>query len=184
MSSLSWLRADQPHEDPRGDSQPKEDKPMKLLHKALLIATAATCMATATATAKDKILASSDVGYPPFAMVGPSGAFEGYDIDVVAEISKRTGIEIEIIDQPWATTFAGLNAGKFDMVVAPVMITERRAKNLLFTQAYGDGTYQFLIRKSDPQVQGPDDLSGKVRSEEHTSELQSLMRISYAVFCL
>src|SRR3546814_7005064 len=25
---------------------------------------------------------------------------------------------------------------------------------------------------------------GKVRSEEHTSELQSLMRISYAVFCL
>src|SRR3546814_6695797 len=26
-------------------------------------------------------------------------------------------------------------------------------------------------------------LRGKVRSEEHTSELQSLMRISYAVFC-
>src|SRR3546814_3651677 len=28
------------------------------------------------------------------------------------------------------------------------------------------------------------DLSPDVRSEEHTSELQSLMRISYAVFCL
>src|SRR3546814_4822439 len=28
----------------------------------------------------------------------------------------------------------------------------------------------------------PDD--GQIRSEEHTSELQSLMRISYAVFCL
>src|SRR3546814_10798550 len=27
-------------------------------------------------------------------------------------------------------------------------------------------------------------LSGALRSEEHTSELQSLMRISYAVFCL
>src|SRR3546814_3638129 len=27
-------------------------------------------------------------------------------------------------------------------------------------------------------------LMGHVRSEEHTSELQSLMRISYAVFCL
>src|SRR3546814_9268739 len=27
-------------------------------------------------------------------------------------------------------------------------------------------------------------LLGKLRSEEHTSELQSLMRISYAVFCL
>src|SRR3546814_5026993 len=27
-------------------------------------------------------------------------------------------------------------------------------------------------------------VGGSVRSEEHTSELQSLMRISYAVFCL
>src|SRR3546814_1339038 len=29
-----------------------------------------------------------------------------------------------------------------------------------------------------------DELRQKMRSEEHTSELQSLMRISYAVFCL
>src|SRR3546814_5207349 len=28
------------------------------------------------------------------------------------------------------------------------------------------------------------DTRGYIRSEEHTSELQSLMRISYAVFCL
>src|SRR3546814_10027025 len=27
-------------------------------------------------------------------------------------------------------------------------------------------------------------IAGDLRSEEHTSELQSLMRISYAVFCL
>src|SRR3546814_2689003 len=32
---------------------------------------------------------------------------------------------------------------------------------------------------------GPTSVAGrKARSEEHTSELQSLMRISYAVFCL
>src|SRR3546814_8809412 len=30
---------------------------------------------------------------------------------------------------------------------------------------------------------GPEPLSDDVRSEEHTSELQSLMSISYAVFC-
>src|SRR3546814_10096311 len=30
----------------------------------------------------------------------------------------------------------------------------------------------------------PSDIANMVRSEEHTSELQSLMRISYAVFCL
>src|SRR3546814_2920939 len=36
--------------------------------------------------------------------------------------------------------------------------------------------------RGDRRVPGPS-LSG-LRSEEHTSELQSLMRISYAVFCL
>src|SRR3546814_10181274 len=30
----------------------------------------------------------------------------------------------------------------------------------------------------------PTDWAASLRSEEHTSELQSLMRISYAVFCL
>src|SRR3546814_2926781 len=34
------------------------------------------------------------------------------------------------------------------------------------------------------QVQAGGDGALGVRSEEHTSELQSLMRISYAVFCL
>src|SRR3546814_1700120 len=33
-------------------------------------------------------------------------------------------------------------------------------------------------------VEGAGRLAGADRSEEHTSELQSLMRISYAVFCL
>src|SRR3546814_9525640 len=35
-----------------------------------------------------------------------------------------------------------------------------------------------------PGVYVKNDVKMKVRSEEHTSELQSLMRISYAVFCL
>src|SRR3546814_1890406 len=34
------------------------------------------------------------------------------------------------------------------------------------------------------EIGGPVDQEGQARSEEHTSELQSLMRISYAVFCL
>src|SRR3546814_980976 len=43
--------------------------------------------------------------------------------------------------------------------------------------ANGKGLYE-PIHGSAP------DIAGQGRSEEHTSELQSLMRISYAVFCL
>src|SRR3546814_13345950 len=45
---------------------------------------------------------------------------------------------------------------------------------------------EMLERVKIPEQAGkyPGQLSGGQRSEEHTSELQSLMRISYAVFCL
>src|SRR3546814_1729963 len=36
----------------------------------------------------------------------------------------------------------------------------------------------------EPRAQRQHHVSPRDRSEEHTSELQSLMRISYAVFCL
>src|SRR3546814_1258394 len=39
-----------------------------------------------------------------------------------------------------------------------------------------------MVAAQDTCVAGP--ISQYMRSEEHTSELQSLMRISYAVFCL
>src|SRR3546814_2134524 len=56
----------------------------------------------------------------------------------------------------------------------------------------GTESSQITVRDTGPQHQlqaGPQQGLGLVRrsgarSEEHTSELQSLMRISYAVFCL
>src|SRR3546814_9847732 len=58
--------------------------------------------------------------------------------------------------------------------------------------ALGDSTYEFYCeagKRLDKRLEelGATRLSDRVdcdRSEEHTSELQSLMRISYAVFCL
>src|SRR3546814_10037708 len=41
-------------------------------------------------------------------------------------------------------------------------------------------TPKILVKSGKPA----EDLRRDIRSEEHTSELQSLMRISYAVFCL
>src|SRR3546814_2457316 len=41
-----------------------------------------------------------------------------------------------------------------------------------------------ILAGGDQQVGGRLISFGRGRSEEHTSELQSLMRISYAVFCL
>src|SRR3546814_6865321 len=48
----------------------------------------------------------------------------------------------------------------------------------------GGGVRQCRVNKVQNEILDGDNLTGISRSEEHTSELQSLMRISYAVFCL
>src|SRR3546814_1867622 len=60
---------------------------------------------------------------------------------------------------------------------------------LLRARMVAKGRMQFLLVRTHRQQQALGLLSwrprlGDLRSEEHTSELQSLMRISYAVFCL
>src|SRR3546814_6728629 len=55
-------------------------------------------------------------------------------------------------------------------------------------RAFVEATGQWLSGDGSPRVETLIETTGlsarQVRSEEHTSELQSLMRISYAVFCL
>src|SRR3546814_8827031 len=69
---------------------------------------------------------------------------------------------------PYTTLFRSLNAPLGNRVAARISYVDRRR----------DGFLQNLAR---PGEAGNDENG---RSEEHTSELQSLMRISYAVFCL
>src|SRR3546814_2065025 len=53
----------------------------------------------------------------------------------------------------------------------------RRQAAALLDQPVGEGRLAVVDMRDDGEV-------ADMRSEEHTSELQSLMRISYAVFCL
>src|SRR3546814_7229560 len=73
-------------------------------------------------------------------------------------------------DQPIALTDANRNVGEF---VAPVLPFLQPAAKML------EGLYEEAL-----DVMRLEALRlGTLRSEEHTSELQSLMRLSYAFFC-
>src|SRR3546814_7159851 len=67
-------------------------------------------------------------------------------------------------------------------------------ENFLTLQSQLEGTenriavarrdYNEAVRDYNTRIRTFPEMVGAKRSEEHTSELQSLMRISYAVFCL
>src|SRR3546814_8412205 len=67
-----------------------------------------------------------------------------------------------------------------------IIATGARARDLPFAKADGKRIWTYRHAMVPPEM--PKKLlvigSGAIRSEEHTSELQSLMRISYAGFCV
>src|SRR3546814_3238605 len=76
---------------------------------------------------------------------------------------------------------AALDVGVIDFLVKPVRPRELRARcrNLLQLRQQAESVKQRALSLEQRLLS-----SMHERSEEHTSELQSLMRSSYAVFCL
>src|SRR3546814_6661172 len=75
---------------------------------------------------------------------------------------------------PYTTLFRSDLTGR--MHLAPWLWTLA----LIYAVAAWDSQVVMLRARKDPDNSG---FFANVRSEEHTSELQSLMRTSYAVFC-
>src|SRR3546814_2603422 len=82
--------------------------------------------------------------------------------------------------QPGERLAVGLNDA------CTIHIRGRNADRITVAAVSPQGAFQPLERGSAPGEWRLSDIAdlGEKRSEEHTSELQSLMRISYAVFCL
>jgi polar amino acid transport system substrate-binding protein len=86
----------------------------------------------------NKIVAFTDPAYPPQSFLNETtGAYEGFDIDVTNEIARRLGIaEVEFTTPNFDLVVAGNWAGRFDIAVGSVTVTEDRKNVLDFTQPY------------------------------------------------
>ncbi len=129
---------------------------------SIVTAVAATLLLVNATADAAKLKVAADVGFAPHVMAKPSGGYEGYNVDMVNEIGRRLGMEVEIVDQEWSGIFAGLNAKKYDFIMAPTTVTAERAKSMLFMEGYLDTNYRFLVKKDAPELTSLDELKGKV----------------------
>ena len=137
---------------------------IRFRYGASVVAAAAALAVATAAPAADKLVVAADVGYAPHVMANPSGGFEGYNVDMIEEIARRLGVEYEIVDQEWSGIFAGLNAKKYDFIIAPTTVTPERSEKMLFMEGYLDSEIVFLVRADAPEVTSLEELGGKVIS--------------------
>ncbi len=87
--------------------------------------------------------------YPPFDYKNASGELEGFDVDVAKAVAARLGVKPQFVPTEWSGILAGLQAGKFDVIVNQVTITAQRKQALDFSQPYTFSAAQLIQRVDD-----------------------------------
>ncbi|MEH6436575.1 transporter substrate-binding domain-containing protein [Massilia sp. DD77] len=88
--------------------------------------------------------------YPPFNFKDPrTGQLAGYDVDVARLVAGKLGLRPEFVSTEWAAILAGLAAGKYDVIVSQVGITEKRRQAFDFSVPYTYSSPQLIVRKNE-----------------------------------
>lgn len=99
--------------------------------------------------------------YPPFNYQDDDGEYVGFDVDISKEIADRLGVEVEFITSKWAGLIGGLNADKFDIIIAQMTVTEERQESVDFTDPYVTTGAVVVTHEDRDDISSEDDLVGK-----------------------
>ena len=80
-----------------------------------------------------KLVVALEGAWQPWSYHDASDTLVGYDVEVSRAIAEKLGVEPEYVESDWDSLFAGLDAGRYDMVCNGVEVTEERAKTYAFT---------------------------------------------------
>jgi polar amino acid transport system substrate-binding protein len=128
--------------------------------------------------AKGKIVAATEMHFAPFDIL-KDGEYEGICHDLFTEVAKELGVEVEFLDLPWQSILPGLEAGKFDIVNAPVTITAERVQRYSFTLPMGNATVALAKKAGDDTIMKPEDIAGKAAgSQKGSAQLEQLKAFS------
>ncbi|WP_299626178.1 transporter substrate-binding domain-containing protein [Pelagibius sp.] len=96
----------------------------------------------------------------PMSMKDPaSGGYAGFDIDVMTELAKDLGVEVEFVPTEWKTLVPGIVADKYDISTS-ASITAQRIRSVGFTESYYQlGTVPLTQKKNAERFKSWEDIN-------------------------
>ena len=79
--------------------------------------------------AKGTITVAMEGTWAPWTYHDENDNLVGYDVEVATEIAKKLGVEPQFVEGEWDGLLAGLDAGRYDIMVNGVDITPNAPKN-------------------------------------------------------
>ena len=119
--------------------------------------------------ASGKLIVALEGAWQPWSYHDESDTLVGYDVEVSRAIAEKLGVEPEYVESDWDSLFAGLDAGRFDMVCNGVEVTDERALTYDFTTPYGYIHTALAVRKDNDEIKTFEDLKGKTTANSLAS---------------
>ena len=121
-----------------------------------------------------KLIVALEGAWQPWSYHDESDTLVGYDVEVSRAIAEKLGVEPEYVESDWDSLFAGLDAGRFDMVCNGVEVTDERALTYDFTTPYGYIHTALAVRKDNDEIKTFEDLKGKTTANSLASTYMEL----------
>ena len=128
----------------------------------------------ATIQSNGKLVVALEGAWQPWSFHDESDTLVGYDVEVSRAIAEKLGVEPEYVESDWDSLFAGLDAGRYDLVCNGVEVTEERAKTYDFTTPYGYIHTALAVRKDNEDIKSFEDLAGKTTANSLASTYMEL----------
>lgn len=85
----------------------------------------------------------------------------GYDVEVGQKIAEKLGVEPVFVEGEWDGLLAGLDAGRYDIMINGVEYTDERAEKYDFSMPYGYIHTAIIVRGDNTDINSFEDLDGK-----------------------
>lgn len=119
--------------------------------------------------------------YKPFTYhEGGAGELTGYDVEVITAVAEKLGVEAEFEETQWDAIFAGLEAGRFDVIANQVSITPEREEVYSFSEPYTYSNGVIVTSADNSDITSFEDLEGKTTAQSLTSNWYELAEESGA----
>lgn len=122
-----------------------------------------------------KITVATEAAFKPYEYV-EDGKIVGFGSDLLTEVVKDLGVEVEQLDLPFQGILAGLAAGQYDMVATSVAINPERAKTYAFSRPFSVISNVIVVPVDDDKVGSISDLNGLLVGSQLGSSTEAVAR--------
>ena len=130
---------------------------MKFLLDILVVALVFGCQKNEKGS---KVYVGTNVEFAPFEYREGKNIV-GFDIDLIKEIARISGFEIEFVDMQFDGLLPALESGKIDLIISGMTATEDRKKFVDFSSPYYSTKQAILVYQDEQKIQSFDDLVGR-----------------------